>query len=102
MFIIARPYCLSVVMVHVKQVFRRFNVLNDLSHSAEVTGMYKECTKRGAHGHPNTPIATPLKGTSPTSKQMIIKLISVSIIFAYQTSKWHHCFQPNKSVYEQS
>lgn len=38
MFIIARPDCLSVVMVLVKHVFRRFNVLNDLSHSAEVTG----------------------------------------------------------------
>ena len=102
MFIIARLYCLSVVMVHVKQVFRRFNVLNDLPHSAEVTGMYKECTKRGAHGHPSTPLATPLKRTSPSSKQIIIKLISVSIIFAYQTSKWHHCFQPIKSVHEQS
>jgi len=94
--------CLSVVMVLLEHVFRQFNVLNDLSPSAEVTDMYKECTKRGAHGYPNAPLATPLKRTSPTSKQIIIKLISVSIIFAYQTSRWHHCFQPIKSVHEQS
>ena len=36
--IIARPDCLSVVMALLKYVFRRSNVLNDLSHSAEVTG----------------------------------------------------------------
>lgn len=81
MFIIARPDCLSLVMVLLKHVFRRFNVLNDLSPSAKL----QICTKRGAHRHPNTPLATPLKRTSPTSKQIIIKLISVSIIFAYQT-----------------
>ena len=36
--IIARPDCLSVVMALLKYVFRRSNVLNDLSHSVEVTG----------------------------------------------------------------
>ena len=41
-FIIARPDCLSVVIVLLKYVFRRCNVLNDLLPSAEVTG---ECTK---------------------------------------------------------
>ena len=41
-FIIDRPDCLSVVIVLLKYVFRRCNVLNDLLHSAEVTG---KCTK---------------------------------------------------------
>ena len=36
--IIARPDCLSVVMALLKNVFRCSNVLNDLSHSVEVTG----------------------------------------------------------------
>ena len=45
MFIIARPDCLSVVMALLKHVFRRFNVLNDLSHSAEVTGNVQRVQK---------------------------------------------------------
>ena len=36
--IIARPDCLSVVMALRKYVVRCSNVLNDLSHSVEVTG----------------------------------------------------------------
>ena len=38
MFIIARPDCLSVVIVLLKYVFRRFKELNEPSRSVEVTG----------------------------------------------------------------
>ena len=38
MFIVARPDCLSVVIVLPKNVFRHFKELNDPSLSAEVTG----------------------------------------------------------------
>ena len=46
MFIIARPDRLSVVILLLKYVFRRFKVLNDLSHSAEVTGNVQRMRSR--------------------------------------------------------
>ena len=46
MFIIARPDWLSVVIVLLKYVFRSFKVLNNLSHSAEVTGNVQRMRSR--------------------------------------------------------
>ena len=82
MFIIARPDCLSVVMVLLKHVFRRFIVLNDLSHSAENTGNVQRVHKaKGSWAPQHRPPPPPpsyapektMKRTSPTSKKIIVR-----------------------------